>query len=322
MNDPENDVERHESVWLLLPWYVNDTLETAERRLVEGHLASCPSCGDELARCKALATALRNRQETAPSPHPIQLARLMERVEAGERGERDLRDLDDLADEHGQDASGASVASGPPVLVERSGGPTARRRGRAGQSARPGRPWSRILGGTPRPVVWALVGQLAALVLLAAAVALGPARRFQSGNSTPASRVSSRNAEYVTLSAPAAGGEATAVATRPQIRLVFADSATAKQMRYVLLSTRGRLVDGPSPLGAYTLELPAPAPAAAAPPRATLAEAAPDSVGTVLAYLRSQPIVRFAEPVAGTTSPPPAPVGQGAAHGSPPAPRP
>jgi len=258
MNDPENDVERHESVWLLLPWYVNDTLETAERRLVEGHLASCPSCGDELARCKALATALRNRQETAPSPHPIQLARLMERVEAGERGERDLRDLDDLADDHGQEAPGASVASDQPGLGEQSGGPTAHRRGRAGQLAPPGRTWSRILGGTPRPVVWALAGQLAAMVLLAAAVALGPAHRLQPASPTPASRVASRNAEYVTLSAPAAGAEATSVATRPQIRLVFAESATEKQMRHVLLSTRGRLVDGPSPLGAYTLELPAP----------------------------------------------------------------
>ncbi|HYL04712.1 MAG TPA: hypothetical protein VE075_01650, partial [Thermoanaerobaculia bacterium] len=216
-------------------------------------------------------------------------------------------------------------------------------------------PWSRLLGGTPRPVQWALAGQLAALLLLAATVAFGPVRRFQPGSSAPAAPAApapARTAAFVTLSAPAAGGEPSAAAARPQIRLVFVETATEKQMRYVLLCTRGRLVDGPSPLGAYTLELPAPTSAAGAPetqgipknpagaagagetapalpaPRAALAEAAPDSVGTVLAYLRSQPVVRFAEPVAGTTSPAPssawqaAPAGAAAVQGSPPPSRP
>src|ERR1700674_4854583 len=85
MSDPKHD-EQHETVWLLLPWLANGTLETAERRLAEDHLAGCASCREELARCNGLAAALRGREEVAPSPHPLQLARLMERVEAGERG--------------------------------------------------------------------------------------------------------------------------------------------------------------------------------------------------------------------------------------------
>ncbi|MBV8200662.1 MAG: zf-HC2 domain-containing protein [Acidobacteria bacterium] len=317
MNELENNAALHENVWLLLPWYVNGTLETAERRLVDGHLAACGGCREELARCKGLAAALLGRQESAPSPHPIQLARLMERIEASERG---------------------------PAELSQAGG---RRPGS-------GRPAFRLLGGTPRPVRWALAGQLAALILLAAAVAFGPARRFQPGAAgTAALAAPHRTPEYVTLSAPAAGSSAAVAAARPQIRLVFAETATEKQMRDVLVRTRGRLVDGPSPAGAYTLELPAPppVPAAAAQPdpaarQATQAPAAtpesresresqgsrenhesqetpaaPDSVGTILAYLRSQRIVRFAEPVAGAAWSA-APAGPGAAQGSPAAPRP
>src|SRR6266853_1611254 len=85
MTDPKLD-EQHESVWLLLPWHANGTLETAERRQVEDHLAGCPGCREEMARCNTFAAALRDREEIAPSPHPLQLARLMERIEASERG--------------------------------------------------------------------------------------------------------------------------------------------------------------------------------------------------------------------------------------------
>ena len=294
MSDPKLD-EQHESVWLLLPWHANGTLAPAERRLVEDHLAGCPSCREEMTRCNGLAAALRGREEIAPSPHPLQLARLMERIEASERG------FDALSENSDAGAIGGR-----------------RRGGERGAS---------LLGDTPRPVRWALAGQLAALVLLSVALAFGPARRFEPGKPAPESPASPAGAVYHTLSAPSARAAFPAAASAagtaaPQIRVVFADAATEKQMREVLLSTRGRLVDGPSPLGAYTLELPAPPPAAAAPPagssrsavagdaarasaaaRASHAEAAPDSVGIVLAYLRSQPIVRFAEPVAGTGTP-------------------
>ncbi len=39
----------HEDVVLLIPWYVNDTLSDRDRSKVEGHLAACAACRDELA---------------------------------------------------------------------------------------------------------------------------------------------------------------------------------------------------------------------------------------------------------------------------------
>lgn len=317
MSDPKHD-EQHETVWLLLPWLANGTLETAERRLVEDHVAGCAACREEMSRCNGLAAVLRDRQEIAPSPHPLQLARLMERIEASERGADlhsesgdigdigDIRDIGDIgeAGEHsgtrGTRELGASLVGGARGIRERG---------------------TSLLGDTPRPVRWALAGQLAALILLAAALAFVPARRFQSGKLATATEMPAAppGALYHTLSEPSARPAPSAAA--PQIRVRFAETATEKQMREVLLSTRGRLVDGPSPLGAYTLELPAPARTAAAP----------DSVGVVLSYLRSQPIVRFAEPVAGTgtpepsAAPPAAPSGGTAAagpQGSPEAPPP
>jgi hypothetical protein len=328
MSDPKHD-ERHDTVWLLLPWYANGTLETAERLLVEDHLAGCPGCREEVARCNGLAAALRARPEIAPSPHPLQLARLMERLDANDAGDAgdafDASDgshpihADDAINARAATAINASGANDPINAIDASdaihaiNASAATEAGKAAAAgARARHRGASLLGGTPRLVRWALVGQLAALILLATALAFGPARR--------------QPAIYHTLSepsAPAAPLPATsAAAAAPQIRVVFVEAATAKQMREVLLSTRGHLVDGPSPLGAYTLELPAPAAAAATPPaggfrgtwigdlapappapRASSREAAPDSVGIVLAYLRSQPIVRFAEPVAGTGAP-------------------
>src|SRR5260370_36349639 len=117
MSNPQNDAERHENVWLLLPWYVNGTLQAAERRLVDDHLAACPSCLEELARSKALAAALRTRQESAPSPHPIQLARLIERIEASEAsGASDASEAGDASEASeagGGRAGGADALSCP-----------------------------------------------------------------------------------------------------------------------------------------------------------------------------------------------------------------
>ena len=323
MSDPKHD-EQHETVWLLLPWLANGTLEAAERSLVEDHLAGCASCREELARCHGLAAALRGRQEIAPSPHPLQLARLMERVEASERGSDvppEIGEVDEV-DELGEAAAALAGAA------RQSG----RMDGRAGRRRRSRARGGSLLGDTPRPVRWALAGQLAALILLAAALAFGPARRFQSAklaSPAPERPASPADPLYRTLSEPSAR-PASWAPVAPQIRVRFAETATEKQMRDVLISTRGRLVDGPSAIGAYTLELPVPAPIAATPPaggswstggetapapppapRPSLAEAAPDSVECVLSYLRSQRIVRFAEPVAGTgtVAPAPAPTG-------------
>lgn len=217
----------HEGAWELLPWYANGTLGGAEREAVEAHLAGCPECREELARCRTLAAEVR-ASAVAPSPHPAQLAGLLRRIDAAE-------------------AAGAGSTGG-------AGARQPRRRGAAG-----------VLARTPRAVRWLLLAQAAALLALLLAVA-ALARR-------PA-------AEFRTLSDPAA-----AAAPVGQVRVVFAPEATEAELRALLLTVRGELAGGPSPLGAYVVSLPA----------------GPDAepLPVVLAHLRAHPRVRFAEPVAG-----------------------
>lgn len=78
----------HQEAWELLPWLVNETLESPERESVAAHLAACLECRAEAERCRALA-ALVDGAEVAPSPHPAQLAKLLRRVDeiegAGQR---------------------------------------------------------------------------------------------------------------------------------------------------------------------------------------------------------------------------------------------
>jgi len=118
-----------------------------------------------------------------------------------------------------------------------------------------------LLTATPKPVRWVLAGQLAALLLLAAP--LWTLLR------TPPP------AEFKTLSDPVT------VAAGPQVRVVFADGATERQIRDVLLPIGGQLAGGPSPLGVYTVELPE----------------GRDPLPVVLRHLRSRAEVSFAEPV-------------------------
>jgi len=77
----------------LLPWLANGSLDGAEREAVEAHLERCPSCRRELERCAAERAALRAEPLAAPMPHPAQLERLFERIDAGEAGgDEDARD--------------------------------------------------------------------------------------------------------------------------------------------------------------------------------------------------------------------------------------
>jgi putative zinc finger protein len=75
---------RHQRVVELIPWYVNGTLETAERQTVDDHVAGCARCQAELASERELAQAVQGAEAVAPSPHPAQLARLLARIDAHE----------------------------------------------------------------------------------------------------------------------------------------------------------------------------------------------------------------------------------------------
>lgn len=220
MRRPEDRGERaHQRIWDLLPWYVNGTLPGEELRAVEDHLDACARCREEVAVCRATREALAETGEVAPSPHPVQLARLLTRVDQLESGQgRGRRPF---------------LASLKALLVPTS------------------------------PLRALLAFQLAITALLVGLLVW----QQRQPETLPL---------YRTLSAPDAprGNEA-------RVRVVFAETATEKEIREILLRVHGEIVAGPSVFGTYTVEIPT----------------GGETPGALLAHLRSQPQVRFAEPV-------------------------
>ncbi|HET9209204.1 MAG TPA: zf-HC2 domain-containing protein, partial [Thermoanaerobaculia bacterium] len=90
MREWEDHGERvHQRVWELLPWYVNGSLAERERERVETHLAACLRCQEEERVSRHMAGAMARGGETAPAPHPVQLQRMLARIEESEREERE-----------------------------------------------------------------------------------------------------------------------------------------------------------------------------------------------------------------------------------------
>ncbi len=125
---------------------------------------------------------------------------------------------------------------------------------------------SRLLAATPRFARRALLAQ-AAMILALAGILIWSATTRTTGP-----------AEFVTLSDSAAAPPATA----ERLRVMFAPGTTEREIRELLLAVRGEIKAGPSPLGVYTLEIPD--------------GSDPD---VVLARLRSEPQVTFAQPDSG-----------------------
>jgi anti-sigma factor RsiW len=113
----------------------------------------------------------------------------------------------------------------------------------------------------PRPLRWLLIGETAAVLALAATLA--------SDGERPA-RYRALAASEASVGTPAG----------LRLRVVFDERATERDLRALLVPLGAKLVDGPSPLGVYTLELPGGEQPAAA-----------------IAALRAQPLLRFVEPV-------------------------
>jgi anti-sigma factor RsiW len=138
----------HEQAWELLPWLVNDTLEAPDREEIAAHLAACRDCRAEVERCRSLQALVR-AAEVAPSPHPAQLARLMQRVDMMEK----VRKRSPLGRFFGRTV----VASDQPQ-------PSSGTVERAFTSS----------GGRRTNVWWALTAQAAALVVLLAVILWPP----------------------------------------------------------------------------------------------------------------------------------------------------
>lgn len=229
MREWEDHGERvHQRVWELLPWYVNGSLAERERERVETHLAACLRCQEEERVSRHMAGAMARGGETAPAPHPVQLQRMLARIEESEREERE--------------------SAGRWRLLA---------------------PLRSLVRATPRPLRGALVAQAAVILLLIGFLAWSLARPG-AANLQPV---------YRTLSNPDAAPVPTV-----RLRVMFSPRATEKEIRELLHGIHGEITAGPSPSGAYTVEVPA----------------ASDPAGVVLARLRSEPqVVMFAEPAAG-----------------------
>lgn len=123
-------------------------------------------------------------------------------------------------------------------------------------------PWFDV---TPRPARFALALQGALVVALATTLLVRGLFPTQT---------------YTTLSNPSAPS---LVAGR-QVRLVFSDDITEKELRALVLGVEGRFIAGPSSQGVYTIVLPSSNSSARTMPQ-------------VLTQLRANPKVRLAEPV-------------------------
>ena len=115
-------------------------------------------------------------------------------------------------------------------------------------------------------VRWLLVAQAAAIVILAVLLLVPDAPRVEGDPQT--FRTLSAQPERV----PSGAGD---------LQIVFADTTTERQLREILQSVEARIVDGPSPVGAYTLRI----------------TDTQDQV-SVVERLRAAPSVRLAEPLA------------------------
>jgi len=131
------------------------------------------------------------------------------------------------------------------------------------------RAWSRakeslrdVFQRTPHPMRWTLAAQAALLVLLVV-LAAGPG-------------VLAPGAPYRTLADSGRGQPG-----QGQIHIVFAEDITERELRALLGRVQGKIVDGPSTIGVYTVAVQA---------------STPDGLTPIVALLRTDPKVRFAEP--------------------------
>jgi len=123
---------------------------------------------------------------------------------------------------------------------------------------------------TPRPLRWAFAAQSALLVLLL-------------GLATWQAAFAPR-APYRTLADSGVIRHGQALIAESLIHVVFAEDITEREMRALLGRVEGSIVEGPSAMGVYTVEIPA---------------RAPDRVAATVEVLRGDSKVRFAELIRG-----------------------
>lgn len=81
MNDMSQTLD-HDEIDLLLPWYVNDTLGSAEHDRVADHVASCTECQESVALLTDVRAAVVRNKATPIVPQP-RVNELLDSINAG-----------------------------------------------------------------------------------------------------------------------------------------------------------------------------------------------------------------------------------------------
>lgn len=72
--------EDHEQIGLLLPWFVNNTLDSTERDVVQRHLANCDECKEHLSLLSSVQSAVSKNSPTPIVP-TANISELLESIE-------------------------------------------------------------------------------------------------------------------------------------------------------------------------------------------------------------------------------------------------
>ena len=213
--------EPHETVWELIPWFVNGTLPASEQAMVKQHIQSCSHCAAEVARQFKLA-----KRVATEDPFDVPLSRSLKHLRDQINAEARAGGKQIGSAAQGVGASGMKGAGGGIGAANRS---TARRR--------PGsQRWSGSLGsfrGLGGAAIVAGAGLAACLV--AAIVILpeyGPMNREGYQTLTNGSPSEANRIKFQTMSA------------------LSQEAVSALLARHAM-----KLEDGPSEAGVYTASL-------------------------------------------------------------------
>ena len=86
----------HRQTWDLIPWLVNETLDDAQRGIVEIHLGECADCREELVFQRNVHAGITEELSTLDVAATATLSRLFERIDAEDEAVLGVRNFDPL----------------------------------------------------------------------------------------------------------------------------------------------------------------------------------------------------------------------------------
>lgn len=211
---PSND--QHQQILLLLPWYLNQSLEHYERQQVESHLRSCILCSRELVVLRKLAAAV-NQSSSLDMAAEASFAGLRSKLQTVET----VRQNPEPSIHQPTLAWFRKTANAGPGLSDNAANRWCSR-------------LLRLSGSTVKRLA------IAASILLA----MIPST-IQYGRSPTTAA-----ADYYTLSAAKPESP-----VGVKLRVVFSKSLPDAGIDSLLEKIHGQLVDGPNNVGAYTVKL-------------------------------------------------------------------